>query len=384
LAGLGLCASGVSVGVGCGGSTGGSPAGGGDGGSAGSPSDSCGSGTACVTPPAAPSTPTAASAWHNFAVHTLYLGDRPRGSSMPTDDAWKSFGYNLDNLVTTTSSTDVCTLAPMAERAVQEDGNGGIDNSFGANILPIIASTGGDVATTLNAELNGGTFTLMTYVKGLDDANPSQTATGLSGVLLSGADYTKLDAGAPGWNLQTHWPVAPDLLNCPNNTCPAGTDPVSAAKVQFPTAYVANGTFVNGSPSNVTLTLTVGGQSLTLIAHSAVITFDHKAPGSATNGTIAGVIDTTELLNAVHGIAGHISQSLCAGSVFDSIKAAIIEASDIVLHPDGSISNSAGETCNAISIGLGFDATEIAPPTANDIVGPTPPAPDPCADAGSE
>jgi hypothetical protein len=303
---------------------------------------------------------------------------------MPADDAWKSFGYNLDNLDTTASSTDVCALATGAPKSNQADGNGGIDNSFGANILPILLPVGGDIATTLNQEINNGVFTLMTYVKGLDDANPSQTASGLSGVLLSGADYTKRDAGPPTWDMQTHWPISPDLLNCPNGTCDVNTDPVSSAKVQFPSAYVTNGTFVNGSPSTVTLSLTVSGQSLTLIVHSAVITFDHKAPGSVTNGTVAGVIDANELVDAVHAIAGHISTSLCIGTAFDSIKQAILQASDIVLHPDGSISNSASETCNAISIGLGFEGTEIAPPMGADIVGPAPVAPDPCADAGAE
>jgi hypothetical protein len=38
--------------------------------------------------------------------------------------------------------------------------------------------------------------------------------------------------------------------------------------------------------------------------------------------------------------------------------------------------------CNGISVGLGFDATEIALPTGADIAPMTPPGPDPCADAG--
>jgi hypothetical protein len=141
---------------------------------------------------------------------------------------------------------------------------------------------------------------------------------------------------------------------------------------------------VNGSPSDVTLSLGIGGQTLQIVAHSAVLTFDHSAPGSVTNGTIAGVIRTTELLSAVQGIAGHISHALCSGTAFESIGTAIQQASDIVLHDDGTISNTASETCNAISIGLGFDSTEIAIPSAADLAGPAPKAPDPCADAGTD
>jgi hypothetical protein len=35
-----------------------------------------------------------------------------------------------------------------------------------------------------------------------------------------------------------------------------------------------------------------------------------------------------------------------------------------------------------VHIGLGFDASEIAPPTGPDIAAPEPPAPDPCGDGG--
>jgi hypothetical protein len=47
-----------------------------------------------------------------------------------------------------------------------------------------------------------------------------------------------------------------------------------------------------------------------------------------------------------------------------------VQASDIVLGSDGeTVSNMAGRACNGISIGLGFDATEIALPAAGDILG---------------
>ena len=158
--------------------------------------------------------------------------------------------------------------------------------------------------------------------------------------------------------------------------------PTSVAKVQFPSAYVTNGTFVNGTPSDVLLSLAIGGQTLTITAHSALLTFEQSSPGKVTNGTIAGVLDTTELLNAVMGIAGHISHGLCSASAFAPIGMAIQQASDIILNSDGTIKNVPGQPCNAISIGLGFDAVEIAPPTT--LAGPAPTQPNPCADAGSE
>jgi len=379
LAGIGLCAASVALAVGCSSSGGGTPAGG--------SGDTCESNPGkCVVQPVAPSGPaTTVTAAHNYAMRKLYLGDTDR-MGVSNMDAWKDLGYNLDDKITTKDSTDVCTLAQGTQKVAQTDGTGGIDNSFGENILPIVLELGGsDLTTKLNTDINSnGAFTIMAYVKGFDDTNPMQTATGLSGVLLAGGPYSYLDAGAPPWNTMTHWPIRPDLINGCTSTggCPAGTDPVKNASIQFPSAYVANGTFVNGTPSTFDLSLSFSGQVLDIKIHSAVITFQAKSPGSVTNGTIAGVINTNELNTDIMNIAGHISTSLCSGSALMSIQQTISQASDIIINSDGSVTNTAGQACNAISIGLGFDATEIAAPASSDIMPPSPAAPDPCMMGG--
>jgi hypothetical protein len=379
---VGVCVAGVALApaliAGCS-----SSGGGGGGSSSGGGSDNCTGGANCKVAPVSTGSTTAVTASHNYAIRKIYLGDYTRQGQQDLMNAWKDYGYNLDNLVTTRDSTDVCTLLPGTGKDVQVDGTKGIDNSFGANILPVVVSTGGDVSMTLNTSITNGHFTLMTYVTGFDDSNPGQTAIGLTGALLSGSDYTLLEAGAPAFTTATNWPISPNLLDCGGTTCPPGTDPLMAAKVKFGHAYVNNGTFVNGTPSDVELSLGIGGQTLTITAHSAILTFQQSAKGSVTNGTIAGVLDTMELLSAVRGIAGHISHSLCSGAAFMSIQTAILSASDIILNKaDGTISNTAGVPCNAISIGLGFDAVEIAPPSV--VAPPAQPTPDPCADAGSE
>jgi hypothetical protein len=323
---------------------------------------------------------TTSTAKHNYAIRKLYLGNYDRNGQKDTTSGWTNFGYNLDGLVTTRTSTDVCTLAQGAGKDVQVDGVAGIDNSFGENILPIVTSFN-DVDLTVNNTITAGHFTVMAYVTGLDDTSTTQTATGLSGYLLPGADYASInDGGAPAFDMTTNWPVAPGTLAC-GPTCAGMTDPVANATVKFPSAYVTNGTFVNGSPSDVQLSLGIGGQTLNVTAHAAVMTFQAHS-GAVTNGTIAGVIKTSELLTAVQGIAGHISRSLCSAASFQSIATAIEQAADIILNPDGTISNTAGTACSGISIGIGFDAVEIAAPSV--IAPPPAAAADPCADAGSE
>jgi hypothetical protein len=388
LTGLGLFGAVLAVssigvsGVGCSSSSGSSSSGGGSG-------DTCANAANdCIVQPPAPTTGSPTSASHNYAVKTLYLGDTDR-TGVTSSTAWKSYGYNLDDLVTTKTSTDVCTLFAGASKDTQADGNGGIDNSFGENILPIVITTAGSTAAAdINTAINEGHFTIMTYVTGFDDsAGNTTSATGLTGLLLAGGNYADLnEGGAPAWNTTTHWPILPTLINGCNSTtgCPAGTDPIANAQITFPMAYQANGTFVNGSPAQLSLTLSIGGESLSISVHGALITFAPNSPGSVTNGTIAGTLITSELVSSLQGVAGSISASLCSGSAFNSIAQQIEQASDIIIDPtSGAVSNTSGQMCNGISIGLGFDATEIAAPVAADIEAPPPPAPNPC-DAGTD
>src|SRR5436190_214667 len=80
-----------------------------------------GSSTA-ASPPAPPSAAkTASTAEHNFAMHTLFLGDRTR-SGQVSNTAWKQYGYNLDGKTSTKDSTDVCK-PPGNTRSSKEDGN---------------------------------------------------------------------------------------------------------------------------------------------------------------------------------------------------------------------------------------------------------------------
>jgi len=344
-------------------------------------------GVDCTVPPTPPSgaaPPPTGTTPHDYAIRQLFMGDTDR-TGVTSAAAWQSFGYNLDNLVTTREASDVCTLAPGASKATQTDGIGGIDNSFGENILPIlITTTGSDFGAKIDDELAGGTFTDLVYVMGFDDlSGNTTTATGLTGVLLAGGNYATVNQGPPAWNLATQWPIEPESLNgCPAGVCPAGTNPVTSAKVQFPSAYQKNGTFVGGGGSvDILLNLSLGGSPFTLSVHSASLTFAPNVPGSVTNGTIAGVLATSELVSSFQAVAGSISTSLCSGSAFQSIAQHIDQASDIVFDPGtGAVYNQAGTACNAISIGLGFEATEIAPPTSANITGPTPVAPSPCGD----
>ncbi len=91
------------------------------------------------------------------------------------------------------------------------------------------------------------------------------------------------------------------------------------------------------------------------------------------DGTIAGVIDTEQFISELAKVAGSFDTSLCSGSTFDSIAQQIRQASDIM--SDGT-NGDPSKTCDAISIGLGFNGHGV---TLGDVAAPVTPPPDPCA-----
>lgn len=368
------------------GSTGGSSSGfsGSTGGSSSGPSSSGGAddcanlpaGACIVPPPPPPAGPASSASRHAYAIHSVYEGDTDR-SGNPSAVAWESFGYNLDGKITTPASTDVCTLAAGSAMVVQNDGNGGIDNSYGANILPIWATLDASFSVNVNDDIQAGRWTELSVVTGFDDTAGNQTsAVGLTGVELVGATTSAM----PTWDLSMHWPMASEDLTC-GSSCASGTDPVSSATMQFLKPYQSHGTFVSGAPQTLSLVQSFSGQRYTVPMHGGIVTFQPSAPGSVTGGVIAGAILVKDYISALHAIAGAISTTLCSGSAFASIAQQIQQTADIVVDPStGAITNPVGVSCNAISIGLGFEGTEIAYPKPGDVTINTPPPTDTCGD----
>lgn len=324
--------------------------------------DTSGTGGGGTTPAGAqpPARPSGASAGDGpgatLATTKIYVGTKTRaGAESP--NAWKDFGYDLDGVTTSTDFASHCKPAGgAAPNNVFPDGNDGIDNAFGKVLLPVLktaASAGG--VTDLEAELNGGiadgTFTII-----LDLSNVG-----------TGANYDPIAAylGAGKNGVGGTWEIVPELLK------PGGTS-LADSVVAFPTSYVADNTWVSGDKGTVSLALDIAGFQLALNIRSAVITMDLNADRSAgTNGVIAGVLDTEELLTELKKVIGNLDASLC-GSAGDNLLNQVRQASDIM--KDGSQS---GDTCNGISIGLGFDASQITlGPVAEPATGG---GEDPCA-----
>jgi hypothetical protein len=185
-------------------------------------------------------------------------------------------------------------------------------------------------------------------------------------------------SGTPAFDATTDWPVlASSVVD--------GKTIAGGSLIEDDGAYVTGTTFVSAPPKDMPIALPLrldSGIAIPLLIHHAVVTVSVSAsdPSTLSNGTIAGTLDTNELI-ATLAAAGHkYSVSLC-GSAFDGVAEQIQGMQDILL--DGT--NHAGAACNALSIGIGFNAQRIANPTT--VVDDPPPPPDPCTvtfDAGTD
>jgi hypothetical protein len=312
-------------------------------------------------PPPPPDGGAPTSNVYTFAVDTVFLGEASR-SGTPSNNAWKDYGYDVDGLVTTSQSTNVCTLALGSPKSNQADGTNGIDNAWGHVLLPIL-QTAGSLPTPSSTEsqvIDSGGWTLQIQVTGLSD-DPQQTAVGLTSQLFVSGAYT----GVPAFDTSTDWPVL-------STSVVDGQTIASGSTIRFSSSYITNGTFVSGAgPNPLTLTFSFNGITLPISIHHAVFTFDHVDHADAAFGTISGVLDTNEFIASMQAVAGLISPSLC-GVAFNGIADQIRQAQDII--KDGT--NAPNVACDGISIGLGFTAKLVANPTT--VVQAPQPPPDPC------
>jgi hypothetical protein len=387
---MGLLAALGALSIGCGSSdsspagSAGTPGGGASGGAAGaagSAAGNAGSGataggagagsecgaTGCIVPPVKPVGAPAGDGTGPtvLAIDHLSLGADPA-------DAWKSLGYDLDGYISTKTSTYHCKVNEGGNKAsVQTDGNKGIDNSFGENIMPIILSLEPNSETKVNESIGEGAFTV---ILGIDKLGSGKNYVDLNTALYAGGKL----GSAPKFDGSDKWPVYCELLT----TClDAGTPapPGNASKVLFPNSYVADGTWVSGGKGDVNLSISISGYTLSLNIHQAVLTTklgtETPSPKSATGGVIAGVLDTEEMIQGLKKIAGNLSTSMCDGPTFENIAQQIRATSDIM--KDGK--QNPAEFCNGISVGLGYTMKAVQ---LGEALNASPPGKDPCAADG--
>jgi hypothetical protein len=291
-----------------------------------------------------------------LAVNELFMGDTDRDGA-PSAVAWMQYGFNLDNLVSTPASTDVCQPANGGSpNDAYPDGDAGIDNSFGRNVVPILQGFQQDFSVAVNASIQAGETTLMLHLTDLAaGADQAPIVTRLYGGSPMGS--------APAFDGTDCWPVVREQLQDPGD--------IESAQTTYDTSTLVANHWESATTGDVTLTITIAGLSATFVVHAARFSMDvdpdHQG---ATLGQLGGVLDTDEFVTEIRRLAGFVNPVLCTG-VVDSILNQIRQASDIM--NDGTQDPTA--TCNGISIGIGFNMTQVQ----LGGIGPEAPAPiDPC------
>ncbi len=288
-----------------------------------------------------------------MAVSALQFGD---------GNTWKQYGFNLDGLVSTDTSTNLCQLNDgAAPDTPYPDGNNGIDNSFGKNLLPIILMVDNTWVSDVSTFLQEGKFTALLE---LDCLYPTGDESGFTTKAFAGTPLGM----PPKWDGTDMWSVEPDLLNDPKN--PESSSIVfNGCSVAGQTFNSANGTIVlvipvtwNGNSTTLKLTLRDARVSMTLSA-------DRK---SAMGGMVGGVLNTEELVAEASKI-GYLL-GICGTPAYDAIVTLIRQASDIMA--DGTQDPS--QVCNGISVGFGFTMA----PAQISGVGPAAPSPNECMGTG--
>lgn len=282
-----------------------------------------------------------------FAVTKLAFGNGNSGE-------WKKVGFNIDGLVSTGASKDVCTPnSGGMPGTAYPDGEDGIDNSFGKNLLPTLLSLDPTWPTDVNNSIQNGFFDVLLKLYCLPPTGDNPVFT------------TKLFAGKslgkkPKFDGTDMWPVSPELLSDLK-------DPESST-ILFEKSSLVDSLYSSGKDGNFILTIpiTVQGKnaSIKLTLYSASVTMTLGADRkSATGGTIGGVLNTEEFVAEVKKI-GHLLD-LCDSQIFDGVITQVRQASDIL--SDGT--QDPNKMCDGISIGLQFEMKEAQ---IGSVAGPTP------------
>ncbi len=272
-----------------------------------------------------------------LALTELYFGQGTNGE-------WKNVGLNIDGLVSDGTSTDVCQPAEGGDPDVAyPDGEGGIDNSFGKNLLPLILSVVPTWPDGVNAYLEEGRFNAMLKMYCLP---PTGDVPVLITKVFGGTEL----GSVPAYDGTDVWPVVPEILGDPQ-------DPESSTLV-FENSSVIGSTFDSGTQETFILTIPIefNEQStllkLTLYGAQVTMTLSEDRK-SATGGVIGGVLNTEEIIAQVSKVVA--MADLCDDALYDQVVTLVRQSSDIM--SDGT--QDPGQICDGISFGVRFEMQEV-------------------------
>jgi hypothetical protein len=252
------------------------------------------------------------------------------------------------------------------KKDVRVDGKGGIDNTFGKNILPRLDELLDHKASAqANQAILQGQRGLVLWAGQLGS---QRNYTGVEGQLFA-VKGNLLAHGTIAAPTAAQW-ASGDFTWRPLSDHLAAS---GASQTDFPQGYLASNTLVSGPQTSFVFPLSFQGFTLDLIIHQGQIAVQlDETHRTGASGVIGGILDPEELISSLRPIASQLSTTLCDPAMVDALTSQIKRFSDITL--DGKQDPTV--TCDGLSIGLGF---ETAAALLGDPTPATPPPPVPCA-----
>lgn len=300
-------------------------------------------------------------------------------------EAWRTIGYDLDGRCSQPPDWDIECRPPLMTAAPEADGEGGIDNSFGHNLFPLVEVTVPGLEETSRMYQMRGVGTILIILRGWNGEDDDSHVEVVAGITVFATP------GAPGGT------EPPDVVQTPDG--PQTTDgtplpePVWDGNDWFwlrsdnffegnvnrpfivdDNAYVTNRTLVLRLPERTDFIFPGEEVGLLVRLTGAVGTVRISEDESQLEDiTVAGRWPVLDLLATAEAIG------VCAGSTEHGILENQLQRTADVRDRAGS--GGSGASCNAVSLGLEFE-TGIAARFAGLAEGD--PVPDTCAEAGAD
>lgn len=262
-----------------------------------------------------------------YAVERLYVGDTDRGE-LPDSVGWYTLGLDLDGIQSRYAFNGECKPRNNANYP-EQDGLRGIDNAWGASILPLLKA----------------------------DATPTKS---VNAALASGGVAPLIALGAVSGNVGATTLPAFFTFLAPTTGAPFDARaPVSASPTGFANATLeTQGEFASGAATDTTvLTLPIGAAPIVLPIRGLRVEMTIGANNAVSNGLMGGAIAVDDLKTAVAAHLQRQDPTQCgdAGAKVLQLDTAIDAAADLLA--DGA--HDPTRTCDAVSFGAGFDVALV-------------------------
>jgi hypothetical protein len=243
----------------------------------------------------------------------------------------RAVGYDLDGLATSVEESRAgkgsCQRKPGSWSSVLSDGDRGIDNNVGRDVLGMFKTLMPEIDTETNARIARGRYTVVLRLENVGPENNGH---------VPGALWLVGERANPRFTPDEKWPVAA-----------ANMLPLQL----FPDGYMRDGVWVSTDSTNAHASVPVPilGDALVFPLERAIVSV-RVADG--TNGVIAGAVRANDLQLVL--APSLIRRGVCGDVVtHEQVMTTIAQAADLRL------ASGEGE-CDALSAGIGFTMKPIA------------------------